>query len=89
MADEKVIKEEFKVAGAQVVATVRQLLHEGNVRRLTIKNEQGQVVLEIPLTFGVVGALLLPMWAAIGAVAALAANLTLVVEKVDTTATVA
>lgn len=89
MADENVIKEEFKVAGTQVVATVRQMLHEGNVRRLTLKNEQGQVVLEVPLTFGVVGALLLPVWAAIGAVAVLAANLTIVVEKVDATATAA
>jgi hypothetical protein len=89
MADEQVIKEEIKVAGTQVMATVRQLLREGNVRRLTLKNEQGQVVLEVPLTFGVVGALLLPVWAAIGAVAVLAANLTIVVEKVDLTATAA
>ena len=83
MTHEHVFTEELKVAGEQVVGTIKQLVREGNVRRLTIKNEQGETLLEIPLTFGVVGALLLPVWAAIGAVAALAANLTIVVERVD------
>ncbi len=81
--DEKIRTEEFKVNGEAVISTIKELLHEGNVRRITIKNEQGQTLIEIPLTVGVVGAVLLPVWAAIGAIAALAAHLTIVVEKVD------
>ncbi len=84
MDEQKVRTEEFKVTGDAVIAKVKELVHEGNVRRITIKNEQGQTLIEIPLTFGVVGAVLLPVWAAIGAIAALAAHLTIVVEKVDT-----
>jgi len=80
---EKVRFEEFRVTGDAVIAKVKEIIREGNTRRITIKNEQGETLIEIPLTIGVVGAILLPVWAAIGAIAALAANLTLVVEKVD------
>jgi hypothetical protein len=75
--------EEFRVAGEQMLAKVQELVHEGNIRRLIIKNEEGRTLIEIPLTMGVVGAVLLPVWAAIGAIAALAANYTIVVEKVE------
>ncbi len=85
MAEEKIFKEELKVSGEVLVSTLRQLLHEGNVRRITLKDEDGKTLIEIPLTFGVVGVLLLPVWAAIGAIAALAARLTIVVEKVEET----
>ena len=84
MTDEsKVHSEEFRVDGDALIAKVKEIIHEGNVRRITIKNDQGQVLIEIPLTIGVVGAVLLPVWAALGAIAALAANLTIVVEKVE------
>ena len=83
MSDEKTFTEEFKVTGDAMVATVKELLHEGNIRRITIKNDQGQILIEIPLTVGVVGVILLPVWAALGAIAALAARLTIVVEKVQ------
>ncbi len=83
MSDEKFSTEEFKVSGDAVIAKVKELLHEGNIRRIIIKNEEGQTLIEVPLTIGVVGAVLLPVWAAIGAIAALAAKLTIVVEKVD------
>lgn len=76
--------EEFRVNGDAMVSKVKELLREGNIRRITIKNEKGDVLIEIPLTLGVVGALVLPVWAALGAIAALAANLTIVVEKVPT-----
>lgn len=82
MSDEKVRYEEFKVNGDAVVSKIKEIIHEGNVRRITIKNDKGVILMEIPLTIGVVGAILLPVWAAIGAVAAMAANLTIVVEKV-------
>jgi hypothetical protein len=75
--------QEFKVSGDAVVAKIKELLHEGNVRRIIIKNDDGKTLIEIPLTLGVAGALFLPVWAAIGAIAALAANLTIVIEKVD------
>lgn len=83
MPEENVRYEEFRVDGEQLVAKVKEILHEGNVRRIIIKNEKGETLMELPLTIGVVGALLLPVWAALGAIAALVANLTIVVEKVE------
>ncbi len=83
MVDEKVKFEEFRVDGEQLLAKVKEIIHEGNVRRIIIKNEKGKVLVELPLTIGVVGALLIPVWAAVGAIAALAARLTIVVEKVE------
>jgi hypothetical protein len=74
-------KEEFKVSGEEVVKKVKQLIKEGNVRRVIVKNEAGKSVVEFPLTVGVVGAALLPAFAALGAVAALLTNCTIVVEK--------
>ena len=75
--------QEFKLSGDDIMAKVKELVHEGNVRRITIKNEQGQSILEFPLTAGVIGVALLPVWAAIGAVMALVANCTIVVERRD------
>lgn len=75
--------EEFKVTGEELVAKVKELIKAGNIRRLTIKNEQGESIIEIPLTIGVVGALLLPTLAAIGAIAALVTKCSIVVEKKD------
>lgn len=71
------------MSGEEVLAKVKELVHEGNVRRIAIRNEKGETVVEFPLTVGVVGALLPPMWAAIGAVAALLTNCTIVVERVS------
>ncbi len=79
----KVRTEEYQVTGELLVGKIKELVHEGNIRRITIKNDQGKTLIEIPLTLGVVGAILLPVWAAIGAIAALAANLTIIVEKVE------
>ena len=76
--------EEFRVSGERVLTKVKELVHEGNVRRITIKNDEGRTLIEIPLTLGVIGTVLLPVWAAIGAIAALAANLTIAVDRVDT-----
>ena len=73
--------QEFTINGDEVVAKVKQLIAEGNVRRLTIKNEEGRTLLEVPLTIGVIGAALLPVFAAIGALAALATRCTIVVER--------
>jgi len=83
MSPEKVSYEEFKVDGEALISKVKEILHEGNVRRIIIKDDKGHTYIEIPLTIGVVGAILLPVWAAIGAIAALAVNFTIVVEKDD------
>ncbi len=81
----KVHTEEHKVSGERLLSRVKEHVHQGNIRRITIKNEEGHTLMELPLTVGVVGAVLLPIWVAIGALAALAANYTLVVEKVEKT----
>jgi len=83
MSEDKIRTEEFQVSGELLLSKIKELVHEGNIRRITIKNEEGKTLIEIPLTLGVVGAVLLPVWAAIGAIAALVANLRIVVEKVD------
>jgi len=83
MTEEKIRTEEYQVTGELLVAKIKELAHAGNIRRIIIKNEEGKSLIEIPLTLGVVGAVLLPVWAAIGALAALVANLTIVIEKVE------
>jgi hypothetical protein len=72
---------EHRVSGEGLVAKVKELIHQGNIRRIIVKNEDGKAIFEIPLTMGVVGAVLLPVWVALGAIAALAGSYTLVVEK--------
>lgn len=81
--NDEVRTEEIHVTGDALVAKIKELLHEGNIRRLTLKNEEGKTLVEIPLTVGVVGALLIPAWAALGAIAALVAKCTIVIERVD------
>lgn len=83
MGDEKIRIEEFHLRGEDVLNKVKSIVHEGNIRRITLKNDEGKTLIEIPLTMGVVGAVLLPVWAAIGAAAAVVAKLTIVVERVE------
>jgi hypothetical protein len=81
MPDEKFRTEEFRVDGEELLRKVKNLIQEGNIRRVIIKDKDGKIVFEIPLTFGVVGALIAPQLAAIGAIAALLGEATVVVEK--------
>ena len=74
-------KEQFTVYGHEILEKVKKLIKEGNVQRIIIKNEKGRVLLEIPVTFAVVGAVLAPMLAAIGALAALLNKGTIEVER--------
>ena len=83
MSEQKFHTEEFSVAGEEILAKVKQLLREGNIRRVVIKDKTGHVLVEFPLTIGVVGAALAPMLVAVGAVAALISEATVVVEKID------
>lgn len=75
--------EEVHVGSDGLLATMKRIVREGNVRRVIIKNAEGRTVLDLPLTAGVVGAALLPFWAAIGGLAALAAHYTIYVERGD------
>jgi hypothetical protein len=75
--------EEFSVNGEQLLGKVKELLRQGNIRRVIIKDKSGKVLVEFPLTIGVVGAVLAPTLAAVGAVAALVTEATVVVEKMD------
>lgn len=75
--------EEFKVEGEQLLAKVKELVRQGNIRRVVIANNEGKTLVEIPMTIGVVGALLLPMAAAVGAIAAMVTDCTIRVERTD------
>jgi CBS domain-containing protein len=81
MPEEKTFTEEIKVTGTQLVETVKKLVHEANIRRLIIKNEKGDTVIEIPVSVATVGVLLLPVLAALSAIAAVVTNCTIVVVK--------
>jgi len=80
---EKVRTEEFAVSGDMLVAKIKELVHEGNIRRIVIKNEQGRTLIDVPLTVGVVGVLVAPQLAALDAIAALVSHGTVIVEKVE------
>lgn len=84
-SDRQVNVEEFKISGDTLVSKVKELIQQGNTRRIIIKNEEGRTLIEIPLTIGVVGgvvgAAMFPVIAALGAIGAVVAHLTLVVEK--------
>jgi hypothetical protein len=75
--------EEFKVNGEDIMATIKRIIAAGNARKIIIKNESGDTVVEFPLTIGAVGVVIAPVLAAIGAIAALVTKCTIVVEKRD------
>ena len=81
--EESAKREQHRVPGDRVVEKIRELLREGNVRHVVIKNDEGRTLIEFPVTLGVAGALLLPVWAAVGAVAAVVGNCSIEVERVD------
>ncbi|HLE06236.1 MAG TPA: DUF4342 domain-containing protein [Candidatus Nanoarchaeia archaeon] len=74
-------KEEYVVSGEKILEKVNELIKEGNARKILIKNEKKEVILEVPLTIGVVGTILAPVLAAIGALAALITNCTIEVIR--------
>jgi acyl-CoA reductase-like NAD-dependent aldehyde dehydrogenase len=77
----KIVREEFSVSADNLIEKVKELIREGNITRITVKDDQGKVLLEMPATIGVVGAILVPWLAALGAIAALATRCTIVVER--------
>ena len=83
MKENRTHTEEFHVNGEQLLAKIKELIHAGNIRRIIIKNKDGKTIMEIPLTIGVVGAVLVPTLAAVGAIASLVSEATVVVEKIE------
>jgi hypothetical protein len=81
MTEQKPGSEEFQFSGDTLLAKVKEIIRAGNIRRIIIKNEDGRVLVDIPLTIGVVGTLLAPQLAAIGAIAALVLRGSIVIEK--------
>jgi len=77
----KVTREEFSVSGSNLVDRVREVLHEGNVTRIIVKDEKGKTLLEIPATVGVLGTVLAPWLIALGVIAALVTKCRIVVER--------
>jgi len=77
----KTLTQEFSIASENLIQKVRSLLHEGNVNRIIVKDERDKVLLEIPATVGVVGAVMAPWLAALGVIAALATNCKIIVER--------
>jgi hypothetical protein len=73
--------ESFKVTGDEILIKVKEIIKEGNARRIIIKNEKDETIIEFPLTIGAIGAVLAPLFAAVGTLAALATNCTILVEK--------
>lgn len=73
--------EEFKVQGKELVEKVKEIIKEGNARRIIIKNKKGKSLMEIPVTFAVVGTVFAPVFAALGAMAALISECSIIVEK--------
>jgi len=78
---DRLTKEEYSVSGSNLVDRVRELLHEGNVTRIVVKDNTDKVLLEIPATVGVFGAILAPWFLALGVIAALVTNCKIVVER--------
>ncbi len=77
-------QEEFKVSGDEVIKKIKEIIKAGNARRIILKNEKGQILMEIPLTFAVVGTVLAPILAAVGAVAALVTECSITVVRKET-----
>lgn len=77
----KVVTEEFSVNSDDLVKKVKDILHEGNVNRIIVRDEQGKILLEVPATAGLIGAILAPWLAALGAIAALVTECTISVER--------
>lgn len=75
--------ESFKVSGDEILTKVKEILKDGNAKRIIIKNEKDEIIMEFPLTIGAIGVVVAPMFAAVGTLAAIASNCTIIVEKRD------
>lgn len=81
--EEKSNHETFKVSGDEILSKIKEIIKEGNARRIIIKNDKDDTIMEFPLTIGAIGVVLAPIFAAVGTLTALATNCTIIVEKRD------
>ena len=81
--NEKSNHESYKVSGDEILSKVKEIIKEGNARKIIIKNDKDETIMEFPLTIGAIGVVLAPMFAAIGALTALATHCTIIVEKTN------
>jgi hypothetical protein len=79
--NEKSNHESFKVSGDEILSKVKEIIKEGNARKIIIKNEKDEIIMEFPLTIGAIGVVLAPIFAAVGTLTALATHCTIIVEK--------
>jgi hypothetical protein len=79
--NDKSTHESFKVSGDEILSKVKEIIKEGNARKIIIKNEKDEIIMEFPLTIGAIGVVLAPIFAAVGTLAALATHCTIIVEK--------
>jgi Domain of unknown function (DUF4342) len=79
--NEKSNHESYKVSGDEILSKVKEIIKEGNARKIIIKNEKDETIMEFPLTIGAIGVVLAPIFAAVGALTALATHCTIIVEK--------
>jgi Domain of unknown function (DUF4342) len=82
--NEKSNHESFRVSGEEILSKVKEIIKEGNARKIIIKNEKDETIMEFPLTIGAIGVVLAPIFAAVGTLAAVATHCTIIVEKRDT-----
>jgi hypothetical protein len=83
MSEERVRREEFKVKGEELKDKIKELVHQGNLRRIIIKNKSDRTLVDVPLTIGVLGAILAPQLGALAAIVALVGDATIIVEIVE------
>ena len=79
--DENKNTEEFKINGEDLIAKIKEIVKQGNAKKITIKGKEGNEIISFPITVGVAGLVLAPVFAAVGAVAALATECTIVIER--------
>jgi hypothetical protein len=79
--NEKSNHESFRVSGDEILSKVKEIIKEGNARKIIIKNEKDEIIMEFPLTIGAIGVVLAPIFAAVGTLTALATHCTIIVEK--------
>lgn len=78
-------QESFRVSGDEILSKIKEIIQEGNARRIIIKNDKDETIMEFPLTVGAIGAVIAPIFAAVGTIAALATKCTIIVEKKENT----
>lgn len=83
MSEKSTRSEEFQVNGDELITRIKELVRQGNIRRISVRNEEGRTLVDLPLTWGVVGALVAPQLAALGAIAALLTRASIIVERVN------